>query len=87
MPKPDLRSQLSLIAANSERGVADWRTAQQHSAEMERLNTEKFALAKGNAELQDMIARLEQSKAEEEEKMEAMSAENPGEDMDVDRHA
>lgn len=54
---------------------------------MERLNTEKFALAKGNAELQDVIARLEQSKVEEEERIESMEAENPAEEMDIDRHA
>ncbi|KDN36203.1 hypothetical protein K437DRAFT_252491 [Tilletiaria anomala UBC 951] len=83
----DLKRQLSLIASQSERGIADWRTERVHAAEMERLNTEKFALAKANAELQVAIERLEHSKVAEEERIEAMDAEDPAEGMDVDGDA
>ncbi len=83
----DLQRQLSLISANSERGIADWRTPSQHAAEMERLNTEKFALAKANDELQRALERLEQSKREEEERIEAIEAENPAEEGDADMNA
>lgn len=87
LSQTELQRQRSLIAANSERGIADWRTPTLHSTEMERLNTEKFALAKANAELQVAIERLENSKVEEDERMEEVEAEDPAEGMDLDRDA
>lgn len=83
----ELKRQLSLISANSQRGISDWRTQAEHLAEMERLNTEKFALAKANAELQQAIEHLESSKVDEEERIDQIEAENPLEETETDANA
>lgn len=82
-----LQRQGDLIRANSARGIQDWRTAEQHALEIDRLHTDKFAMAKANAELQAQIEKLEQSKDQRELQVEELDQKDPAEGMDLDPNA